>query len=90
MTMRTSHRLLLRLLHDPAFDIASAHITYTDRGAPGDRTTVDGGSILALDSEYFEVATLAPSGRTPIPYHRIEEIRYKDRVIWDRFHGETL
>lgn len=88
--MRTSHKILLRLLHDPAFDIAHASVTYTDRGAPGDRTTVDGSSILALDREYFEVTSPVPGGRTPIPYHRIKEIRYRDRVIWDRYHGEML
>ncbi len=80
--MRTSHRLLLRLYHDPACDFDRVAVTYVDRGAPGDVSTVAGPAIGALDAYYLEVTE---GDRTAcIPYHRIREIRYGDRVLWSR------
>ncbi len=80
--MRTSHRLLLRLYHDPACDFALVSLTYVNRGAPGDVSSVDGGQIRGLDAYYFEVD--AGDRITCIPYHRLTEIRYGDRVVWSR------
>lgn len=80
--MRTSHRLLLRLYHDPAFDFDRVAVTYVDRGAPGDVSTVAGPAIRTLDAYYLEVT--AAGRTTAIPYHRIREIRYGDRVLWSR------
>ncbi len=79
--MRTSHRLLLRLYHDPRFRFEEVTICYVDRGAPHDRTCVTGDRILHLDSFYMEISS--PVGGTAIPYHRIRQIRYQDQVLWD-------
>ncbi|KQC05275.1 MAG: hypothetical protein APR53_02405 [Methanoculleus sp. SDB] len=89
--MRTSHKLLLRLFHDPAYSFAEVEVRYVDRGAPGDESGVSGGDIAHLDRDYIEISTpLAPGGTTAIPYHRIRRIFYKGQVVWDRVFGECL
>jgi len=80
--MRTSHALLLRLWHDPAFDFMHVTVEYVNRGAPDDRSSVKGGSIVNLDRYYFEVASDPED--TPIPYHRILRILYKGIPVWER------
>ena len=80
--MRTSHTLLLRIWQDPEFDIKKAAVEYTDRGAPGDRSTAKGEYITNLDRDYFEVISM--EGTTPIPYHRILRITYAGIAIWEK------
>ncbi len=80
--MRTSHALLLRFWHDPAFDFVHVSVEYVNRGAPDDRSFADGGNIVHLDRDYFEVAS--DTGMTPIPYHRILRILYKGIPVWER------
>jgi len=80
--MRTSHALLLRFRHDPAFDFVHVSVEYLDRGAPDDRSSVDGERIACLDRDYFVVAS--GTGETPIPYHRILRILYKGFPVWER------
>lgn len=80
--MRTTHSLLLRLWHDPAFDIKKAAVEYIDRGAPNDRSTADGEYITNLDRDYFEV--ISTGGTKPIPYHRILKITYACIPIWEK------
>ena len=80
--MRTSHRLLLQLVHDPRYDIREARITYADRGAPGDHTTIGGDRILRLDPLYIVISS--PQGETCIPYHRIRRISYDGTVLWEQ------
>jgi ferrous iron transport protein B len=46
--MRTSRRLLLRFYHDPGYDFSQVEIEYVDRGAPDDRSKVQGDRIVAL------------------------------------------
>jgi uncharacterized protein (UPF0248 family) len=87
-TVRTSHRVLLRLRHDPAYDFSKISVTYVSRGAPQDRAETAGGCIAALDRDYFEVES---DGRTTcIPYHRVIAIRYRGRIVWDREHGDLF
>lgn len=86
--MRTSHRILLRLYHDDRFDFRDVEIDYIDRGAPRDRSTVSGEKIATLDRDYFEIES--PYGPTPIPYHRITEIRYRGVTAWDRILGDQI
>jgi uncharacterized protein (UPF0248 family) len=87
-TMRTSHRILLRLYHDPAFDFSRVTVWYIDRGAPKDRSRLGGEQIRLLDRDYIETES---AGRmTAIPYHRILTILYDGRVVWDREHGDLL
>jgi len=80
--MRTSHALLLRYYHDPQFDFSKIKVEYIDRGAPGDRSSVDGEDISNLDRDYFEV--LSDWGTKPIPYHRILRISYMGLPVWER------
>ena len=84
--MRTSHRILLRLFHDPACEFGQVSVTYIDRGAPNDRSVVEGPKIGLLDRDYLEA--VSEEGTRPVPYHRITEISYRGRVIWDREGGE--
>jgi uncharacterized protein (UPF0248 family) len=78
--MRTSHRLLLRLYHDPGYDFSRVEVEYVDRGAPGDRSTVQGERVLALDAQYLEVD--AGTHVACIPYHRVRRILYDGEVVW--------
>lgn len=80
--MRTSHRLLLRLFHDPSYDFSRVRVEYINRGAPGDRSAVQGDQIRALDAWYIEVD--AGVRVACIPYHRILRILYDDDVVWER------
>jgi uncharacterized protein (UPF0248 family) len=84
--VRTSHKILLRLFHDPACDFGHVSVTYINRGAPNDRSVVEGPDIVLLDRDYLEA--VSGEGIRPVPYHRITEIRYRGRVIWDREGGE--
>ncbi len=81
--MRTSRRLLLRFYHDPGYDFSRVRVEYVDRGAPGDRSEVQGDRILALDAQYLEVD--AGTHVAYIPYHRIRRILYDGEVAWE--HG---
>ncbi|WP_235808118.1 DUF504 domain-containing protein [Methanoculleus horonobensis] len=80
--MRTSHRLLLRFYHDPGYDFSRIEVEYADRGAPGDRSTVRGDRVVALDAQYLEVD--AGTHVACIPYHRVRRILYDGDVIWAR------
>ena len=80
--MRTSHALLLRIWHDPAFDMRKAAVEYIDLGAPDDRSTADGEYITNLDRDYFEV--ISTEGTKPIPYHRILRITYAGIPLWEK------
>lgn len=80
--MRTSHALLLRLWHDPDFNIKKAAVEYVDRGAPNDRSTVCGKDITNLDRHYFEV--ISAERTKTIPYHRIRKITYAGITIWEK------
>lgn len=80
--MRTSHRRLLRIFHDPAFDFSKVRVQYIDRGARADASWAAGGEIVLLDAEYFEVRS--ERGIKPIPYHRILQIQYGGNVVWER------
>ena len=53
--MRTSHAILLRLRHDPQYDFSKASVEYVNRGAPGDRSTVQGTRILKLEQGGMEI-----------------------------------
>ncbi len=80
--VRTSRRLLLRFFHDPGYDFSRVRVEYVNRGAPGDRSAVQGSQIVALDAWYIEVDA---GGRAAcIPYHRILRILYDDEVAWER------
>jgi len=81
--MRTSHAILLRLRHDPQYDFRKVSVEYVNRGAPGDRSTVQGDRILKLDQGWMEIESEV--GTTFIPYHRIRRIAYDGETMWT--HG---
>ena len=78
--MRTSHAILLRLRHDPQYDFSKASVEYVNRGAPGDRSTVQGTRILKLEQGGMEIES--EQRATFIPYHRIRRISYGGETMW--------
>ena len=80
--MRTSHALLLRLMHDLQYDLSKAEIEYLDRGAPGDISAVKGDDIISLKSGVMEIRSdlLTKS----IPIHRIRRISYQGEMLWEK------
>lgn len=85
--MRTSHALLLRLFHDPQFDISRASVEYVDRGAPGDRSTVRGDQIISLESGWMEIESEMKTKF--IPFHRIRRIAYDGKTMWEKQASES-
>ncbi|WP_298669773.1 DUF504 domain-containing protein [uncultured Methanofollis sp.] len=80
--MRTSHRLLLRFLHDPAYDFSAVAVVFIDRGAPGDCSRVCGRDIAAIEGAHMVVET--DRGQKYIPFHRVLRVLYRDEVVWER------
>ncbi|WP_342676430.1 DUF504 domain-containing protein [Methanofollis sp. UBA420] len=80
--MRTSHQILLRLLHDPAYDFAAVAVVFIDRGAPGDRSQIDGREIAAIEGAHMVVET--DRGQKYIPIHRVLRILYQGEAVWER------
>jgi len=80
--MRESVALLRRYKYDPAFDFGRVRVVYENRGAPQSRSTVEGNRITKLANTYFEMET--HDGTVVIPYHRIIEIEYGEKVEWKR------
>ena len=80
--MRTSHALLLRLLHDPQFEFSKVCVLYLDRGAAADRSTVHGSQIHCLDRGWMEIKSDAKTKF--IPYHRIRRIDYDGKTLWKK------
>jgi uncharacterized protein (UPF0248 family) len=80
--MRTSHALILRLLHDPQFEFNRVCVMYVDRGAPADRSTVYGTHIRRLDRGWMEIEL--DTNVKFIPYHRIRRIVYDGKTLWKK------
>ncbi|MDP3563734.1 MAG: RNA repair domain-containing protein [Methanoregula sp.] len=86
--MLTSHKLLEQFWHDDRYDSARVKVWYIDRGAPHDRSMVNGPDIC-LEPYYMEIRT--PQGMKPIPYHRILLISYDGVVEFEnrKIEGEA-
>lgn len=80
--MRTSHAILLRLYHDPQYDFSRVSVEYVNRGAPGDRSVVQGDRILKLEQGGMEIESVL--GAVFIPYHRIRRITYDGKIMWEK------
>jgi uncharacterized protein (UPF0248 family) len=80
--MRKSHQILLKFRFDQRYSFDKVRVCYVNRGAPGDRSCVDGNRILTLDAYYMEIVT--GNKTTCIPYHRIRQILYENSVVWER------
>jgi uncharacterized protein (UPF0248 family) len=85
--MLTSHKLLQQYWHDDRYDTHNVHIWYTDRGAPGDRSSVRGPNI-SLEPYYISIRTT--DGEKPVPYHRILLIIYDGKVTFENRKAEGL
>jgi len=86
--MRTSHTLLLRLIHDPGYDLSKARIEYLDRGAPGDISVVKGDEIIRLESGIMEIRSDLKTKFIPI--HRIRRISYQGEPLWEKRDAENF
>ncbi len=80
--MRTSHALLLRLRHDPQFEFSKIRVEFINRGAPGDRSVIQGDRIIKLEGFGMEIES--KQGSTLIPYHRIRRITYEGSTLWKK------
>jgi uncharacterized protein (UPF0248 family) len=80
--MRTSHALILRLLHDPQFEFEKVRIEYVNRGAKGDRSEIQGREIIDVGKFGLEVTSHVAT--IFIPYHRLRRITYDGKVLWER------
>lgn len=80
--MRTSHALLLRLIHDPQFDLTGVMVEYLDRGAPGDRSTFSGEDIIDVEQGIIEI--MSDLNTKFIPIHRIRRISYQGEPLWEK------
>jgi uncharacterized protein (UPF0248 family) len=84
--MRTSHRVMLKLRHDPKYAFEKVTVWYINRGAPNDTSAIEGSNIRLLDRDYMEIET--DTGVSYIPYHRILRICYGPHIAWDRDLGD--
>ncbi|MDD2836129.1 MAG: DUF504 domain-containing protein [Methanothrix sp.] len=82
--MRTSHAILLRLRHDPQFNFGKAEVEFVDRGAPGDRSAVQGDKIIRLEQGWMEIEW--ENKPKFIPFHRIRRITYDRETMWEKDH----
>ena len=80
--MRTSHALLLRLIHDPQYDLSKARVGYLDRGAPGDRSTFSGEEIIKIEQGIIEISSDLETKLIPI--HRLRSISYQGEILWEK------
>jgi uncharacterized protein (UPF0248 family) len=85
--MLTSHKLLQQYWHDDRYDTSKVRVWYTDRGAPSDRSRVDGPDII-LEPYYISIRTT--DGEKPVPYHRILLIIYDGKVTFENRKAEGL
>jgi uncharacterized protein (UPF0248 family) len=80
--MRTSHALLLRFQHDPQYEFNRVSVEYVNRGAPGDKSVVQGDRILKLEQGGMEIDS--DKEMTFIPYHRIRRLIYDGKIVWEK------
>jgi uncharacterized protein len=78
--MLTSHSLLQRYWHDEHCDIRDVRVWYADRGAPDDRSHVEG-PMIRLEPYYMIIQT--GESEKPVPYHRIMLITYRGIIAFE-------
>jgi len=78
--LRTSHALLLRLIHDPQYDLSKVRVEYLDRGAPADRSAFSGEEIIQIEQGIIEIRS--DHETKFIPIHRIRSIYYQEEPLW--------
>jgi len=70
--------ILNKLKWQNNYDICKAEIWYIHRGAPNDTKIISGGNIVNLEKSFMQTKTAM------IPYHRIFQIIYENKVIFER------
>lgn len=73
-------RILDRLKWHPGKSLKGVNITYIHRGALDDCMTVSAEDVIELEKSFFVVER--GSKKVKIPYHRIQEIRRGEEVLW--------
>lgn len=63
-------------------ELQSARVTILHRGAPNDKRVIEGKDILELGRGFMSIA--GPEGEVEIPYHRIQRIKVRGRILWQR------
>ena len=67
--------------------LAQAKITFTDRGAPDDKTTIMGCDITGLAKGFFLFKSES-GNEVHISMHRVLQIELEGNVIWKRRPGQ--
>jgi uncharacterized protein (UPF0248 family) len=67
------------ILWHPDMDINEIKVTFVHRGAKGNLKKIDGKSIEKLERSFM----ILKEG-THIPYHRIIQIEYKNKIFWNK------
>lgn len=80
--MRTSHALLLRLIHDTQYDLGRVRVEYVDRGAPGDISAAGGDEIIRIERGIMVINSDLKTKL--IPVHRIRRISYQGSTLWEK------
>jgi uncharacterized protein len=76
------------MYYDPKYDFHQVSVDYINRGAPGNRSTIEGDCICSLESWGMEIQS--DTGIAFIPYHRILRIQYEGDLIWERGMREQI
>ena len=76
--MLTSHRILQQYWHDDRYDPGQVRVWYTDRGAPEDRSVVDGADI-DLEPYYLNLRT--PAGEKRMTDEQKYVFRYREQLV---------
>jgi uncharacterized protein (UPF0248 family) len=75
-------RFLDELRWHPKKSLKGVEITYIHRGAPSDTITIYAEDILRLEKSFFVIKR--DNIETKIPYHRIKEIRKRNKILWKK------
>lgn len=63
--------------------LAQAHVTFTDRGSPGDQGSFMGCDITSLAKDHLTFRN-ERGKETFLPLHRILEVRIGTTVLWKK------
>jgi uncharacterized protein (UPF0248 family) len=77
--MLDSHNILQKYYYKDPKEWVNISVCYIDRGAPHDKSYVDGDKIT-LSAYYFIIKS--GDEEKYIPYHRILLIKFKDEILF--------
>ncbi len=67
------------VLWHPKMEVNRSKISYIHRGARGNIKTIEGSSI-----DHLENGFLILKDQTQIPFHRIVNIEYENKILWNK------